>query len=178
ACLVSSCGGGAGSGFESAPMSDQLRQLLGDVAAVRALPPPDELRVGTIPRAQAAALVQRALTGSDRDSLERTGTLYRLLGHLAPGEDYLDDYVSFLGSALIGLYVPKDRTLWIVDYGPLDLATLTPTEKGAVIHELTHAIQDANFDLSRRVASVGGDLDGSLALTCVIEGDAVANQNL
>ncbi len=159
-------------------MGGDVRQMLADVASIRGLPPPKDLKVGTVRRSDAAALIERTLTADDRATFARTTTLYRLLGHLGPNEDYLADYLAFIGNAFVGLYVPADKTLWIVRDGPFQLSELTSAERATVAHELTHTIQDSSFDIGRRAVAVTNDLDASLALTCVIEGDAVTNQDL
>lgn len=176
--FVAACGSSKDSRFQSVPIGDDLHQMLSDVAAVRGLPPPSDLRVGVVARKDGPALIQRALTSDDRATLAHTTTLYRLLGHLAPDEDYLTDYLAFIGNAFAGLYVPADKTLWLVRDAPLDLSQLSPVERATLAHELAHAIQDSNFDVAKRAAAVANDLDASLALTSVIEGDAVTNQDL
>jgi hypothetical protein len=152
--------------------------MLADVASIRGLPPPADLKVGSVARRDAPALIERTLTADDRATFARTTTLYRLLGHLAPDEDYLSDYLAFIGNAFVGLYVPADKTLWLVRDEPFQLSQLSPGERATLAHELTHAVQDANFDIAKRAAALASDLDASLALTSVVEGDAVTNQNL
>lgn len=179
AALVSaSCGGSGDSRFTAEPMGGDVRQMLADVASIRGLPPPKDLKVGTVRRSDAPALIERALTDTDRATFARTTTLYRLLGHLGPNEDYLSDYLAFIGNAFVGLYVPADKTLWIVRDEPFHLPQPSSGERATLAHELTHAVQDSNFDIAKRAAAVASDLDASLALTCVIEGDAVTNQNV
>jgi hypothetical protein len=69
---------------------------------------------------------------------------------------------------VVGLYVPKDKTLFIKGQ------VLTPYVKDVVAHELTHALQDQYFPLGRLKA---GPNDSESAATALIEGDAVRVQD-
>jgi hypothetical protein len=117
------------------------------------------------------------LTDADRASMAKTTTLYRLLGLLGPDQDYLDVYESYVAQALVGVYSPRDKALWVVhpDGQSTNFSKLGGDEKQTLEHELVHAVQDAHFDLSA-MAATGGDLDLGLTATAVIEGDAVSTQ--
>ena len=162
----------------SGPLPPSLVQVAKDVAQLRGLPAPDGLQMGFVPRANVPALLDRLLSDDDRAKFAQTTTLYRLLGHFRPDEDYLSIYRQLGAESAAGLYSPPDKTLWIVQQGdaPPDLNSLSREAKSTLAHELVHATQDAAFDLE--ALSGNGDLDATLALTCLIEGDAVAHQGL
>jgi uncharacterized iron-regulated protein len=70
---------------------------------------------------------------------------------------------------LQGYYVPREKTLYLYD----DLAG--NYEKGVLIHEMVHALQDQHFDLEKLKVSLHRPAPGSdreLALAALIEGDA------
>lgn len=64
-----------------------------------------------------------------------------------------------------GFYSTKDKTLYLYD----DLAGAY--ERGVLIHEMVHALQDQHFGLAKLHQAEFGS-DGELALAALIEGDA------
>jgi hypothetical protein len=65
------------------------------------------------------------------------------------------------GSSIIGLYVPKDKRIFVRG------ATLSPYVRTTLAHELTHALQDQYYDLTKM-----RDVPDDTAVTALIEGDA------
>ena len=84
--------------------------------------------------------------------------------NLATSENDLDQ------SDVVGLYVDDKKTVFVRG------TALTPYVRVTLAHELTHALQDQYFDLQKLDSGVK-DGDGD-ALTALIEGDAVRDQNL
>lgn len=163
------------------PATPELMQMLGDVAAVRGLPPPVTIRFGTVRREALPTLIDSLLTDDDRKAFSTTTTLYRLLGHLRQDQDYLSVYRALASHSAVGLYSPADDTLWIVDERPVSSFTLkglTIETTAALAHEMVHAVQDENFALEDLRRATADDLDASLALTSMVEGDAVTHQAL
>ena len=167
-------------GSPPGPLPAELQQMLADVVSIRGLPAPASLDVSFIARADLPALLDRLLTHDDRRWYHNTTTLYRLLGLLRNDQDYLSVYNSFGSDAILGLYSPPDKRLWVVtkDGKAEDASALSRDEKATLAHELVHALQDASFDLDTTLQSVLDDLDRNLAYTAVIEGDAVTHERL
>jgi hypothetical protein len=162
--------------IEAAPPT--IAQLLKQVAEARQLSRPESFKVGLVKRSDVPKLIDSLLSKDDRSSMAETTTLYRLLGHLSRDQEYLHVYESFVAQALVGVYSPKDKALWVVhpDGQPIDFSKLGAQEKQTLVHELVHAIQDTHFDLQGIAAKTGSSLDLGLAATTVIEGDAVSTQ--
>ena len=162
------------------PLPASLRQMLQDVASVRNLAPPTDLKAELIARSDLPALLKSLLTADDLRWFAHTTTLYRLLGHLRKDQDYETVYEAFGGTSVLGLYSPVDKKLWVVhdDGVTIDFDNLPPQEKETLAHELVHAVQDYHFNLDRVYKSVVDDLDRNLAWTAVVEGDAVTHQQL
>jgi len=73
-------------------------------------------------------------------------------------------------SDVVGLYVDSKKTVFVRG------TALTPYVRVTLAHELTHALQDQYFDLTKlRSGAQDGD---DTAVTALIEGDAVRDQNL
>jgi hypothetical protein len=179
ALLAGGCRGSESDPFETRPLTPELQQMLDEIAALRGLAPPPALEAGTVPRLDVTALLDRQLTGADREWFATTTTLYRLLGHLGPGEDYLSVFRAFGQGAIIGLYSPAENRLWVVQREPeIHLDAMSPAERSALVHELVHAIQDYHFPLDELSELTASNLDWGLAATSVVEGDAVTHQGL
>ena len=73
-------------------------------------------------------------------------------------------------SDIVGLYVDTKKTVFVRG------TALTPYVKVTLAHELTHALQDQYFDLTKLQRAVKNGDDA--ALTALIEGDAVRDENL
>lgn len=179
ALLVGGCRETAPDPFATQPLTPELQQMLEEIANLRGLDPPPALEAGTVSRLDVPALLDRELTDADRQWFARTTTLYRLLGHLKPDEDYLSVFRDFGADAIVGLYSPASNRLWVVQREPrIDVDAMSPAERSALAHELVHAIQDYHFQLDELSARTGNDFDWSMAATSVIEGDAVTHQGL
>jgi len=76
--------------------------------------------------------------------------------------------VSFYTEQAAGFYDPKRKTMFIADWIPAEL-------QGMVLsHELTHALQDQNWDLERFLHATRDDDDAANARLAVVEGYATA----
>ncbi|MFN0147810.1 MAG: hypothetical protein ACKVT1_14995 [Dehalococcoidia bacterium] len=188
ACL--SCGGGQreiGTGatpaptlpVQPAPLSAGERAMLNEVARLRALPAPDALTIGYVSRAQLPAVLDSTLTGDDHRWFAATTTLYRLLGYIGPEDDFLEIYRTFASEAVIGLYDPSRKTVWVVAGDAAGgFAALTPAERATLAHEFVHALQDARFDLAPAAKRAQQDHDRDIAWAALAEGDAVTHERL
>lgn len=177
--LLGGCRESESDPFETRPLTPELRQMLDEIAELRGLEPPPALEAGTVSRLDVTALLDRQLTDADRQWFAQTTTLYRLLGHLGPDEDYLSVFRAFGQGAIIGLYSPAENRLWVVQREPeIDLGAMSPAERSALAHELVHAIQDYHFPLDELSELTAANLDWGMAATSVIEGDAVTHQGL
>ena len=152
--------------------------MLQDVAAVRKLSPPPDLKAELVSRSDLPELLERLLTEDDRRWFDNTTTLYRLLGHLRRDQDYHTIWTSFGSGSVLGLYSPIDQQLWVVHDGgaSIDFDHLPRQEKETLAHELVHAVQDYHFHLDKVYEAVVADLDRNLAWTAVVEGDAVTHE--
>jgi len=177
--LAAACRNGAPDRFETAPLTPPLHQMLNEVAAVRGLDPPPALEAGTVSRLDVPALLEQQLTPTDREWFDTTTTLYRLLGHLGPEQDYFGVFGAFGAGAIVGLYSPLENRLWVVQREPaIDLSAMSPGERSTLAHELVHAIQDYHFSLDALAERTAPNLDWGLAASSVIEGDAITAQGL
>lgn len=163
--------------IRSPKCQDELFQLVGclrgeDLAG--AGPPP----VSLLSEADATAMVlEQSETGSapDADFGARVRGL-ELLGLVDPGLIASEsDVVDVTIDAVAAFYQPTSRSVVIIDRGdPLD-----DSDADAVLaHEFVHAWQDRRHDLNSFGDEPNLDSDRSLALTSVVEGEAMVYQLL
>src|SRR3989442_13440092 len=96
----------------------------------------------------------------------------RTLG-LAPDDfQYRALMIRLLTEQVAGYYDPKMQQFHLADWIDLD------GQKPIMAHELTHALQDQHFNLSRFEHWPKGDSDAELAAHALIEGDATLSMAL
>ena len=168
ALALGACGGGP-SGPQ--PVSGEMEELLAEVAEVRGLEAPLDLRIGTVTPDNVAGVYLGESTELQETVYRKWTRLYQLLGFLT-GDQHMGEIERSLTSNYAGFY-SFEGILWIVteEHGvaPKDFS---PYERETVVHEMIHAIQDHHFSLSAKYQNLGWNLDGYLAFTAVIEGDA------
>jgi hypothetical protein len=104
-----------------------------------------------------------------------------LAGLFPAGLDLKAASLKLLKSQVAGFYDPHGKEMVLVkggaDLGVWNSAAQFMIQRDVVgemllAHELTHALQDQNFDLESSLDKVKNDDDRGLALKCVAEGDA------
>ena len=107
-------------------------------------------------------------SATERKAITQTLEELRALGLVHGNPNLAQSENQLTEDGVVGLYVYTKKTVFVRG------TSLTPYVRVTLAHELTHALQDQYFDLSRLRETTPGD--GS-ALTALIEGDAVRVQN-
>jgi hypothetical protein len=91
------------------------------------------------------------------------------------GEDQEEDY-----SSIAGFYGIGTNTFVIVEDFNVDENPYRPLrfEDVVLVHELTHALQDMNFNLTRLITSYQDTTDSLMSVKALAEGDATLTQYL
>lgn len=182
ACLLllfAACSEDSGSELEGEPLPADFEAMLQEVATIRGLPAPTNVRYATVPRAEVAGVVDALFTDAEREAMDDLTRLYRLLGHLGPTQDYRSSFLQLMTNAAIGFYAPETRTMWLVSESDgASLDQLNELERATLAHEFVHAVQDAAFDVERLEFEAPMLDDRALALSAVLEGDAVVHERL
>lgn len=92
----------------------------------------------------------------------------KALGLVSPDFDLEKFLISFYTEQAAGFYDPRTKTMYMANWVPSD------TQQMVLAHELTHALQDQNFDLQRYMHAVKNDDDQEAARQAVVEGYATA----
>ena len=113
------------------------------------------------------ALLAEELTDEEVDAQT---ALFRLLGVIGPEADLRDTYDTLYATGTGGFYEPETGELVVRVAGE----ELGPQASAALVHELTHALQDQHFELLDSSEDLEGDV--SYVATAVIEGDALLRE--
>jgi hypothetical protein len=123
-------------------------------------------------------LISRAALGDELEAIleedypieeqERDETSLRALGLLTEDQDIAALQLQMLGEQVLGFYDDVDERMVVVSDSGIDASS-----KITYAHEYTHALQDASFDLTAMQEATADNDDRGLALTGMIEGDAV-----
>ena len=103
-----------------------------------------------------------------KDLYDRRTFAWRTIGVIPPDADLHEAYRTFLTGEVVGFYDPETGELVYLGSGDLGF-----TERLTLAHELTHALDDQTFDLTRLDALVGACQDERAAAALgLIEGSA------
>jgi hypothetical protein len=92
----------------------------------------------------------------------------QVFGLVSPDFNLEKFLISFYTEQAAGFYDPHRKTMFIADWVEPDMQRLV------LAHELTHALQDQNFDLEKFLKAVRPDDDASSARQAMVEGHATA----
>ena len=117
-----------------------------------------------------------------KEKAERYQRGYARFGFIPKDMDLHEAYMELFGSSIAGFYHPKTKELRLIKPGEeeedadakLAKAMGLDMEAITIVHELTHAAQDQNFELSTLPLEDETNDDLIMALKAVIEGDASA----
>lgn len=104
---------------------------------------------------------------------ESAGIALAALGVLPANIDLKKTYLALLGEQIGAFYDQHEKQLFTFSGQPLS----APQNRVIMAHELTHALEDQHFDLSRLPIEAKGNDDRVLAATALVEGDATLLMN-
>jgi hypothetical protein len=156
------------------PASPEVREVQRAVAELRDLD--FERRVPVTvesPDKLARRLVKVVAAETDEDRLRRQGRAMELLGQLPAGTDLPSLLSRLQAESVLGFYVPG-RTPPKGELYVRSSSGLDPYARIILSHELTHAVTDQHFDLTRadRLAAATAREDELAAYSGLVEGDA------
>jgi hypothetical protein len=109
---------------------------------------------------------------ADRREMEQTTALLRAFGLLSGNVDLVHAVNDFSGSAVLAYYSFQDKRITVRGH------RITPSVRSTLVHELTHALQDQHFHISRRFKAMdkqarkGPTTNAADVLHALVEGDA------
>ena len=106
------------------------------------------------------------LTAEQATEYEEFEQFNRALGFIDGDVDLAESAEEYASDGILAVYDFVNKEI-VVNTAPS--AKLTLSTRGTLVHELTHTLQDQNFDLSELYARAGERATG---LTALVEGDA------
>jgi hypothetical protein len=159
----------------SSDVSAMLDTVERRTAELRGLPPREEVQRTTITPEQFRARLLDELSAEDsQESIENSRKLMVALGMLAPDVDLYGIELDFRTGVVLGQYDPESKQLYVISgatsFGPLERVTFA--------HEFTHALQDQHYDIRALMPKDSDNSDRDLAVSSVLEGDALITEEL
>jgi hypothetical protein len=153
-----------------------------DVIRLRGLDFKRDVTVGAYSKAELVAFLKAEFEKDlPREKADRYQRAYAKFGLIPKDMDIYEAYMELFGSSIAGFYHPKTKELRLIKAGEdEDLESKMAKAAGmdmeaiTLVHELTHAAQDQNYELSTLPLEDETNDDLILALKSAIEGDASA----
>ncbi len=146
-------------------------ELVPVVSRLRGLEPKAPIQKGVKSREEISQFLQQEVDSHyQKGELKSEGTLLQKLGLIPADLDYASFTLKLLSEQVGGFYDSEKKAFYIAGWLPAE------EQKPAMVHELTHALQDQYFDLDgmiKRDRSAHND-DVVLAHQALAEGDATA----
>jgi hypothetical protein len=145
------------------------RRIEQETASLRGLSFREPVKYKLIERARLRDLLVEKLDAQYRpEELARYGRSLAAMGLIPAETDLRETVLALYSEQVAAFYVPEERALYTFTE-PLWTDTL---DNMMLAHELTHALQDQNFDLTTFPLRLKDDDDRALATAALIEGDA------
>ncbi len=154
---------------KSSPLLDQADAVLKEMGDLTGLPIKGPLKKEIVGRAEIRKYLVENLHQemSPRDLHVQEATL-QAFGLVSRDFDLENFLIAFYTEQAAGFYDPLRKTMFIADWPTQDQQSL------ALAHELTHALQDQNFDLDKFLHAQRPNDDATNARQAVVEGYATA----
>lgn len=168
----------------AADLARRLPELSGVVEEYRGLRFEHPVPMNTVTRGELGDRLAARLEIGNRSAfgdVERLAIGLEAFGLIPRSMNLRDNYLQAIAAGLAGVYDWHDKALFLVT-GPETLfgdayaqrhgaVVATRIREGLLIHELTHAVQDQHFDLTKLTAG-GAWSDALMAHLALVEGDA------
>jgi hypothetical protein len=165
---------------EKDDLKEQAKQHRKDVVSLRGLDFKKDVAVGIYSKKELLAFLKTEFDKElPKDKAEKYQRGYALFGLIPEDMNLYDAYLDLYSSSIAGFYHPKTKELRLIDSGDENDAEKKMLKAAGVdmdaitlVHELTHAAQDQNFELSTLPMEDETNDDLVAAIKAVVEGDA------
>ncbi len=154
---------------DTSPLLSQADQVLHQMSRLTGLPIKAPVKKKVVSRPEVRELLIHNLhTEYTPAQIHVQEATLRALGLISKSFDMEKFLISFYTEQAAGFYDPHTKTMYIADWIPPDMQQMV------LAHELTHALQDQNFNLEHYMRAVRKDDDAEAARQAVVEGYATA----
>ena len=154
---------------ESQPILAEANELLREMSQTTSLPIKATLKKQILSRSEIRKYLEENLhaeyTPQEFHTQESILKAFGLVSREFNLERFL---ITFYAEQAAGFYDPRRKTLFMADWPGEDM------QKMVLAHELTHALQDQNFDLQKFLRAARANDDATNARQAIVEGYAMA----
>ncbi len=144
-----------------------VRDVSAKVEKIRGLRFKTPVAVKVISGADARAEFKSKISEEAAKDALHTQNVYIQLGLVPPSTDLVKGYLDLAEKDVLGYYEHGRHTFYVLDHVSADEV------RGVMAHELTHALEDQNFDLAEVSKKAEGNPDRQTAITALVEGSAM-----
>jgi hypothetical protein len=158
---------GTAAAAENQAILSATEAVLKETSELRELPILKAVKSGAQSRADIERMIIRNLdSDTTPGEMHAAEVLLKAFGLAPKTFAYRPFLIKLLTEQVAGYYDPKAQQFYLADWIELD------GQRPVMAHELTHALQDQHFNLTRFEKWPQGDSDAELAARALIEGDA------
>ena len=151
------------------------RAIEAKVEQIRGLTPSSPVNPAVLDAVGLCALLRQTLERDDpADLTAATERVYKQLLLIPQEASLLRLYLDLYAGQVIGVYDQYAKQLYVV----AGTGVTTPLGQITYAHEFTHALQDQAFDLRKLQGDAKDQGDRTLAITALVEGDAMLSMGL
>jgi hypothetical protein len=144
-------------------------EVLAEMSRITGLPVKAPLKKQIVSRPEIEKyLVENLHSEYSDEEIHAQEALLKALGLVSPEFNLEKFVITFYTEQAAGVYDPRRKVMLIADWLDPDLQRMVLT------HELTHALQDQNFDITRFLHATRSNQDATTARQSVAEGYATA----
>jgi hypothetical protein len=153
----------------SADLSAQADEVLHEMSRITGLPIKWQVKKKVVRREEVRKiLIHNLHTDYTPQEIHVQEAALRAFGLISRSFDLKSLLINFYTEQAAGFYDPPTRTMYIADWIPAEM------QRMVLSHELTHALQDQNFNLDQYMKAAKNDDDAEAARQAVVEGYATA----
>jgi hypothetical protein len=156
----------AGTRLTTAQAQALVKEISASVEQLRGLKFKTPVAMQVIDGATARENFKAKLEPGAEERMRQVQAAYIQLGLVPRGTDLNKGFAEFAEKEVAGYYEHGSKTFYLLDH------TAPDEVRGVVAHELTHALEDQNYDLDS-VTSRAETADEATAATALIEGSAM-----
>ena len=160
----------------------EVEEVLGQTVEIRGLTASPDVKVDYLSTPELRAkILQDFEEENPEEEVQDAQEIMVMLGFIEPDLDLLQLYIDLYTEQIAGFYDPEDDSLYLISE---EKESMSAMDRYILAHELTHYLQDQNFDLMRPPfddpddAAEKTDDDALFAATCLVEGDAMITSDI
>jgi hypothetical protein len=151
------------------PAQDQADEVLREMSQITGLPIKAPVKKKVLSREGIRIFLEETLAVEyPPEQIRKQEVTLKAFGLVSRDFNLQEFLLAFYTEQAAGVYDPRSKTMLIADWPAPDMQQLV------LAHELTHALQDQNFDLTTFIHAERENNDASAARQAVMEGHATA----